>query len=125
MATPIIPMAFRGGSATVLSGFLLLAAWPQPHLFAQRPPPEAKTQPNEVTPPDESLAFLTRRAVLWTGRSQIIPVQMKDDAPVEDDLVFPVKATDASVVEILRPATVLAHEKLGFLRLRARGRCSR
>ena len=80
---------------------------------------EIETAPAEITRPDEALTFLTHRAVLWTGRSQVIPVQVKDEAPADDDLSFPVAATDPSLVEILRPATVLAGEKFGFLRVQA------
>ncbi len=98
---------------------LLVVLAPLAGFSAESTPPESDRQPVEVTPPDEALTFLTRRAVLWAGRSQVIPVRMKNDAPADDELTFPVSAADPGLVEILRPATVLAGEKLGFLRVRA------
>ena len=79
-------------------------------------PPEVSPEASPSLPP---AAFLTRRTVLWTGQAQVIPFRLKSDAPAPSDISLPISAVDSGTIEILRPASVLSGEKLGFVRVRA------
>ena len=111
------PLPFRLVTAVLMLSALFPARGQQPSPAAavvdNTPAPAAS--PMVAAP--RHVSFFVGRTVLWAGRPAVIPLHA--DHAASADETFPVAISDAGVVEILRPPTVLSGETTGFLRVRA------
>ena len=67
-------------------------------------------------PPGVSARFFSKRAVVWQGSTQVIPVNVANVA--EADETFTASPADSSLLEVIRVPTVLQGETIGYLRVR-------
>ena len=110
-----------------LRAFLLLAVLPTVLPAAQDQPvvngdaaavasPGPSAPPAVVSEVAAKPSFCSARTVLWADRTAVIP--LRTTQAVGMDHTYALNTSDASVLEILRPPTVLGGEIRGYLRVR-------
>ena len=108
--------------AFALAGTLRAAPEPAPSPDTSSPAAAANPAPAATATPPAGAAvagkpsFYSPRVVLWAGRNAVIP--FRTTQATDEDHFYALNTSDASLLEILRPPTVLGGQTRGFLRVR-------
>lgn len=106
-------------SLRALTRVLVLGAALAPQLAAVSGAPDSTTPADADAAGAERAGFLASETVVALDRGQVVPVRVEAAATV--DRVLRTESADPSVLRVLRPARILAGERIGYARVRGAG----